>query len=178
MNQIKINVLDEVRCKLEGLTTDQKKVLVRKFEIEVPGAKYQPAVRLGRWNGKTSFFTISGMTYVNLLPEIIPILQQWDCTFEVVDHRDYKCEFEFSTVTTDVFAHKVWPKGHPNEGQPVIVRDYQIDIVNRFFQNPQSIQEVATGSGKCLAGETSIVFEIDETTEFGKFLLSKMGTKK
>ena len=28
------------------------------------------------------------------------------------------------------------------------MRDYQVEIINRFFENPQSVQEVATGAGK------------------------------
>jgi superfamily II DNA or RNA helicase len=42
----------------------------------------------------------------------------------------------------------MWPKGHPKEGEPMELRDYQPDIINRFFENPQSVQEVATGAGK------------------------------
>ena len=33
-------------------------------------------------------------------------------------------------------------------GEPIVMRDYQPDIINRFFENPQSVQEVATGAGK------------------------------
>ena len=36
------------------------------------------------------------------------------------------------------------------EGQPVVLRDYQIEIINEFLKNPQSLQEIATGAGKTL----------------------------
>jgi superfamily II DNA or RNA helicase len=53
-------------------------------------------------------------------------------------------------VSESTFAHKNWPKGHPKEGTPVELRDYQISIVNNFLKNPQSLQEIATGAGKTL----------------------------
>jgi superfamily II DNA or RNA helicase len=57
-------------------------------------------------------------------------------------------------VSEDTFKHKTWPKGHPIEGQPVALRDYQITIVNNFLKNPQSLQEIATGAGKTLMTAT------------------------
>ena len=66
MKQCKIIVKDEVNCKIEGLELTERKALVKMFEYEVPGARYLPAVRLGRWNGKVSFFSLGGSSYVNL----------------------------------------------------------------------------------------------------------------
>ena len=36
------------------------------------------------------------------------------------------------------------------EGQPIVLRDYQVEIINNFLKNPQCIQEVATGAGKTI----------------------------
>jgi superfamily II DNA or RNA helicase len=33
-------------------------------------------------------------------------------------------------------------------GQPMQLRDYQVEIINNFLANPQCIQEIATGAGK------------------------------
>ena len=79
--QAKIIIRDEVNVKLEGLDLTTRKKLVDKFKYEIPGARYQPSVRLGRWDGKVPFFNLGGTTYINLLPEIIPfltIIGQWD----------------------------------------------------------------------------------------------------
>tara|TARA_R110000868_G_scaffold16388_5_gene73682 strand:- start:191 stop:1318 length:1128 start_codon:yes stop_codon:yes gene_type:complete len=35
-------------------------------------------------------------------------------------------------------------------GQPITLRDYQVEIINDFLTNPQCIQEVATGAGKTI----------------------------
>ena len=37
-----------------------------------------------------------------------------------------------------------------SEGEPIQLRDYQVEVINRFLENPQCIQEVATGAGKTI----------------------------
>jgi superfamily II DNA or RNA helicase len=150
MKQCKIIVKDEVNVKIEGLELAERKALMKMFEYEVPGARYLPAVRLGRWNGKVSYFSLAGSTYINLLEEILPVLDRAGYDIELDDTRDYTTTFEFAEVSESTFAHKNWPKGHPKEGEPVTLRDYQITIVNNFLKNPQSLQEIATGAGKTL----------------------------
>lgn len=154
MKEAKIIVKDEVNVKIEGLDLDVRKALMKKFEYEKPGARYQPSVRLGRWNGKVSYFSLGGSTFVNLLDQVIPILDQFDYDIQLEDLREYRTAFEFDKVSEDTFANKVWPKGHEREGQPIMLRDYQVEIVNNFLANPQSLQEVATGAGKTLMTAT------------------------
>jgi superfamily II DNA or RNA helicase len=150
MKQATIIIRDEVNIKIEGLDIDCRKKLVNTFKYEIPGARYQPAVRLGRWDGKVAYFQLGGSSYINLLPEIVPILEQYNYDIELDDQRDYSTMFDFVQVTEDSFAHKTWPVGHPAVGQPIMLRDYQVEIVNNYLQNPQCIQEVATGAGKTL----------------------------
>jgi superfamily II DNA or RNA helicase len=150
MKQCTIQIRDEVNIKLEGIDLDVRKALVNAFKYDVPYARYLPAVRLGRWDGKVSYFQLGGSTYTNLLPEIMPILERYNYDIELDDQREYSTTFEFAQVTEQTFAHKTWPKGHPAEGQPILLRDYQVEIVNNFLTNPQCIQEVATGAGKTI----------------------------
>jgi superfamily II DNA or RNA helicase len=146
----KLIIKDEVNVKIEGLDLHERKELSNKFKYEIPGARYLPAVRLGRWDGKVGFFQLGGSTYVNLLTDIIPYLDSRGYNIELEDLRDYKTQYAFDQVTESTFAHKVWPAKHPMAGQPVVLRDYQIEIVNNFLSNPQCIQEIATGAGKTL----------------------------
>jgi len=150
MKQCKLIIRDEVNVKIEGLELAERKALMKKFEYEKPGARYLPSVRLGRWNGKISFFSLGGSTYVNLLPEILPIIEQAGYDIDLQDLREYSTTFSFKEIKEDSFSEYAWPKGHPKEGDPVMLRDYQIKIVNDFLANPQSVQEVATGAGKTL----------------------------
>ena len=150
MATAKLLIKDEVNVKIEGLDLHERKFLSNKFKYEIPGARYLPAVRLGRWDGKVAYFQMGGSTYTNLLPEIIPYLDERGYNIELEDLRDYRTQFEFEEVTESTFAHKVWPEKHPMAGQPVVLRDYQIEIINKFLTNPQCIQEIATGAGKTL----------------------------
>ena len=174
MREAKIEIKDEVNCKIHGLELDTRRALMKKFEFEKPGARYLPSVRLGRWNGKISYFSLAGSTYVNLLDEIIPYLYDHGYDIELDDKRETRPELKFDKVNADTFSHICWPKGHEREGQPIVLRDYQIEVVNNFLQNPQSLQEVATGAGKCVAGDTLLALDIDENAPFGKFLLNKL----
>jgi superfamily II DNA or RNA helicase len=150
MKQCKIIVKDEVNVKIEGLELGERKALMKLFEFEVPGARYLPSVRLGRWNGKTSYFSLGGSSYINLLPEILPVLENSGYDIELEDVRTYQTSFSFSEVTEQTFKHKVWPAKHPKAGEAVVLRDYQIEIINNYLKNPQSLQEIATGAGKTL----------------------------
>lgn len=150
MPTAKIIVKDEVNVKIEGLHLDDRKTLVKRFEYEMPGARYMPAVKLGRWSGKVSYFQLGGSTYINLLDQIIPYLEERGYDIELDDIRDYKQSFTFNSVNEQTFASHVWPTGHPKVGEPIILRDYQIEITNQFLANPQCVQEIATGAGKTL----------------------------
>ena len=141
---------DEVNLKISGLELDVRKKLVNTFKYDVPHARYLPAVRLGRWDGKVAYFQMGGSTYLNLLPDIIPILEDYNYDVDIQDNRDYQTVFKFDSVAEDTYSDIMWPKNHPASDTPIILRDYQVEIINRFLQNPQCIQEVATGAGKTI----------------------------
>ena len=145
-----LHVRDEVNVKIEGLDLDTRKKLSNKFKYDIPGARYMPAVRLGRWDGKMAFFQMGGSTYINLLPDIIPILQQDGYDISINDTREYEMDYTLEPVTEDSYADYVWPPKHPVAGTPIMLRDYQVEVINNFLKNPQSMQEVATGAGKTL----------------------------
>lgn len=167
MKKATIKVRDEVNCSIKGLDLDMRKKLVHEFEYEIPGAKFMPAYRLGRWNGMVSFFNLGGSTYINLLPDILPIMIADGWEVDVDDARDYQSDFELTEVDKDTYSHVKWPKKHPIAGEPIVLRDYQIDVVNNFLKNPQCIQEVATGAGKTLVTATLS----ERVQEYGRSIL-------
>ena len=145
----KIILKDEVNCKIEGLDLDTRKKCEKELKFFLPYARHVPAYKLGRWDGCVSYFTIGGVSYINLLDRILPIIMGDGYHVEIEDNRKHN-SFEFDAVDQTTFQHKVWPAGHPVEGQPVTLRDYQIEIVNKFLETPQCLQEIATGAGKTL----------------------------
>lgn len=150
MSTCKIIISDETNCKLTNLDLTTRKKLVNKFKYDIPGAKYTPAVKLGRWDGKKAFSQLGGSTYINLLPEILPMLDAEGYDIELEDLRDYNTEFTFEEVTETSYAHIKWPKGHKHEGESISLRDDQVEAINTFLQNTQGIQCLATGFGKTI----------------------------
>ena len=150
MKLAKLLIKDEVNVKIEGLDLTDRKYLVNLFKYDIPGARYTPAVRLGRWDGKISFAQLNGSTYINLLPSALAYLDKQGYRVELEDLRNYQTKFEFTQVVEDSYSHLAWSETHPAAGQPIMLRDYQVNVINQFLANPQCLQEVPTGSGKTL----------------------------
>jgi len=149
MNTCKITIEDEVNCKISNLDLDTRRRLVAKYKYEIPYARHLPSVKLGRWDGKVAYFELGGSTYVKLLPEIVEYLSDRNWNIELEDNR-HPWTFEFTEVDEETFADRVWPPKHPMAGQPIKLRDYQVEIINEYLKDTQCLQEVATGAGKTL----------------------------
>ena len=150
MSKCKIILKDEVNIKFENLDLSIRKHLTSKFRYRVPGAQFIPSVRLGRWDGCINFFTLGGATYLNLLPEILPILNEYSIEVEVDDRRSVWPEFVFTKVDDQSYSHLTWPEGHRFAGENITLRDYQVNIINEYLADTQCLQEIATGAGKTL----------------------------
>ena len=149
MSSCKLVIKDEVNVKFENLDLKWRQRLHQKFKYQIPYAFHLPAVKLGRWDGKIAFFGLGGTTYLNLVDQILPILEEGGVYVDFKDERE-KHEFEFNAIDKDYLAHINWPANHPMAGQPIELRDYQVETINKFIENPQSIQEIATGAGKTI----------------------------
>ena len=153
MAYCKIVIKDEVNVKIENLDLDTRKSLVKKFKYFDQKARYLPAYKLGRWDGCTSFFGLGGTTYMSILPEVIEELlhQGYDPVLE--DHR-IPLALNFNQVAEDFWGEQTWPVGHRFAGQPIRLRGDQVEVINKFLENPQCIQEIATGFGKTITTAT------------------------
>jgi superfamily II DNA or RNA helicase len=151
----KLIIKDEVNIKIDGLAIETRRKIANKLKYDLPYARHMPAYKLGRWDGTMTFFGIGGTGYLAHLDIILPIIDGDGYEIEVIDHRTAP-ELTFTPITENYWADqgKVWPKGHQLEGQPIVLRDYQYDVVNKFLENPQSLQEVATGAGKTITTAT------------------------
>jgi superfamily II DNA or RNA helicase len=153
LSSCKLIIRDEVNIKFEGLSLEARKKLANKFKFEVPWARYQPSYRLGRWDGTVAFFGVGGTGYINQLDEILPILDDLGYDIEVDDHRQHP-SIAFEKITEEFWGDKVWPSGHRFAGEPIRLRNDQVEVVNNFLETPQALQEVATGAGKTIMTAT------------------------
>ena len=155
MSNCKLTIRDEVNIKLDGLSVETRRKIVNKLKFDLPYARHMPAYKLGRWDGTKTYFSIGGTGYLAHLDIILPIVESDGYDIEVDDLRQHQ-DITFTPVTENYWADqgKTWPKGHPEAGTPIVLRDYQYDVVNKFLENPQSLQEVATGAGKTITTAT------------------------
>ena len=152
MPECLIEIKDEVNVKIHDLDLATRRQLEKKFKYFLSHAYHVPAYKLGRWDGCISFFSMGGVTYLNLLDEIIPILnEKYD--IKLKDKRKNQT-FNFDEVTSTIHGKLTWPKSHTHEGQDITLRDYQVDVINQFLAEPQCLQEIATGAGKTLITAT------------------------
>lgn len=156
MHTCKLIIQDEVNCKLEGLPVDIRRKLSNRFKYIDPVAKYQPAFKLGRWDGSIAFFGIGGNGYNAHLPQILEILEENQV--EIIDFIDNRIpiKIKFPTITEDFWGDTVWPDGHPKAGELIRLREDQVEALNLFAQNPQCIQELCTSFGKTVTTATMV----------------------
>jgi superfamily II DNA or RNA helicase len=160
-------IKDEVNCKITDLSLNTRRKLVKEFKYKIPHAIYTPAYKLGRWDGTISFCSLAAVSYVNLLRDIETILSEDNYQLELDDQRDYRTHFEFDPVDENTFSHITWPDKHRFSGEPILLRDYQVEAVNAFLDNPQSIQCLATGSGKTI----TVAALSDRVQKYGRSII-------
>ena len=152
----KLIIQDEVNIKIEGLPVEIRRKLVNKFKYIDPTARYRPSFKLGRWDGSVTLFGLGGNGYINQLPTILELLEENNVAIEDIRDKRESLKLNFTKVTNTYWADqgKVWGSGHRFEGEPIMLRDDQVEVVNRFIEHPQSLQEVATGAGKTIMTAT------------------------
>ncbi len=153
MPSCKVIIRDEINVKIENLDLDTRKALVRKFKYEDPTARFRPAYKLGRWDGTVSFFGLGGTTYLSMLPQVLEYLEEKNYYIDLEDQRN-PTNLKFDQIFEDFWGEKTWPVGHRFAGQPIRLRDDQVEVINKFLENPQCIQEIATGFGKTITTAT------------------------
>ena len=149
----KLVIRDEVNVKFEGLDVITRRKISDKLKFFLPYAFHLPAYKLGRWDGNIRFCDIGGRTYLNLLDRILPIIEDQDYELDIEDKRDMH-EFKFEKIDESLHFKKAWGPKHPQAGQPIVLRDYQVETINKFLENPQCLQEIATGAGKTIITAT------------------------
>ena len=149
MKKTTLHIKDEVNVKFENLDVVTRRKISDKLKFFVPYAYHLPAYKLGRWDGNIRFCDIGGRTYLNLIDRILPIIEDQDYDIEIKDDRR-DIDLKFESIDENYLSDINWPKNHPNAGEPITLRDYQVKVINEFIKAPQSLQEIATGAGKTI----------------------------
>lgn len=149
MKRTTLEIVDEVNIKFHGLDVLTRRKLSDALSFFLPHAYHTPAYKLGRWDGKMKFCDIGGRSYMNLLDKLLPIVYAEGYEVDLVDNR-ITHNFQFTAVTKDSYSNITWPTGHRHAGEPIILIDHQVDIINLYLENMQGVQSISTGAGKTL----------------------------
>lgn len=151
MKKARIVIYDEVNIQVQNIDFYTTRMLVEKFSFRSPGYFYRVKYTRRFVNADVSFFLRNGRSYLNLVDGIVETLTErgYEIVFE--DHRK-TYQFEFEKVDEEFLAKKghEWKYNEGLIGQKILLRDYQVDIINTFLENLQCVQEAATGCGKTL----------------------------
>ena len=148
MSTVKLQILDEVKCKFVNLSPEIRQYLHKKSKIFNPQNRYVPSFRMGRWDGKTAYFSMGGDTYINLLEPMLEFLYDKNISVEIEDFRKYNRNFSFDSIDCNYFSCLNWPEGHQKAGEPIVLREHQVEAINIMLNNIQGIAQLPTGSGK------------------------------
>ena len=97
---------------------------------------------MGRWDGKVSFCSIGGQTYVNLLPKLLEIIIDDGYEIEIEDRRP-QINLKFDRIDAGFFSDKLWSGGQFKD-TPVILRDHQVNVINALLENDMATIVAAT----------------------------------
>jgi superfamily II DNA or RNA helicase len=150
MATCKLIIQDEVNIKFEGLDVVTRRKLYDSVKYFLEYARHMPSYKLGHWDGMKAFCDIGGRSYINLLDRLLPVVQSQGYEIEIDDLRDTTHEFIFDEVEEDSYSHINWPKGHQRAGDPIMLQDHQVEVINSYLNNLTGVNIAPTGSGKTL----------------------------
>ena len=166
--KLQIIYRDYVKCQVIGLTPEDRSKAYNHFSVFIPTARYMPSYKIGAFDGYKRYFTLTGLFFTNLLPELYSILDM--SKYEVEEawaEGVEKDKYTFDIADELYLSEFKWPKGHRLEGQPVELYDHQVDIINACLENHRCIIEAATGSGK-----TAIALALaKEVSQYGRLVI-------
>lgn len=143
MADITINSKDNVHCRVHSGDVGILQELSDFFTFEQPGARFMPQFRAKLWDGKVRLFNLfTQEIYVGLVPYIKLFAEQNQYSFE-----DLRTPLPEPYIDVRDFMERLTLRGH---GQPIEIRDYQIDAISHAIYNHRTLLLSPTGSGKSL----------------------------
>lgn len=116
------------------------------FTFEVPGAKFTPLYRSRMWDGKIRLMNVMvGELYVGLLEHLRYFAKQNN--YEI-DLSEYPLpNYNYTVDVISQFCNKL---NVASAGNPISIREYQIDAVHKAISDDRRLLLSPTGSGKSL----------------------------
>ena len=148
MRTAKVTLLDEVNVQIRGIDPDTLKIVRDALTHYVPGYRFMPKYKMGWWDGTICLMTETGRTRLGHLGQILPILEKAKYDINLVDQRQDWSHIanQIGLIDENVHVGYCWKK----TGEPIVMRDYQVDAVNTALKAGSGILELATAGGKSI----------------------------
>lgn len=140
---VKVRILDEVSVFIAGLDTEHHEYFYEKYSVFAPNYFFNPKYKLGQWDGKIRYFQKTGRTYLYLMDDLLPRIFKLGYKIALEDLRKARA-FTPDPITNQIFAHI----NHIDTGEPIILRDDQVDAVNSLICDGNGLCIASTGAGK------------------------------
>ena len=146
MTILKVEKVNEVHLRVFAEDFGIESELGDFFTFEFPGAKFTPQYRARLWDGKIRLYDqIRKTLYLGLLSYLIHFAERNGYQIEYVNDVISTTEIEYEDV--EAFAQSLNLHGR---GQPIDIRDYQLDAAYTGLHNNRTVLLSPTGSGKSL----------------------------
>lgn len=157
MSTLRIEKLNNVHIRVlsddEGILYE----LAEFFTYEYPGAKFTPQYRAKLWDGKVRMYDIHRKTlYIGLLNYLLKFAQNNEYDVEYIN--DVVTTTEVKPETLADFAK--WLNPH-SKGNPIEIRDYQLEAVHHAIYKQRTLLVSPTASGKSLIIYTLMRYHLE-----------------
>lgn len=144
-----LEITDEVNVRFKNLDIATRQKMVKELKYFMQFARHTPSYKLGRWDGTVSYCDMGGRTSVNLLERVLPIILK-EGYFVDIDDKRKPYKFSFDSIDENSYSHVTWPEGHPCEGEPIVLKEHQVSLVNGVLTKFQCVNVAPTASGKTI----------------------------
>jgi superfamily II DNA or RNA helicase len=142
---IKVEKMDEAFVRIfTDKSTEQE--LSDFFTFPVPGAKFMPKFKAKIWDGKARLYNLqTKKLYAGLIEYVKEFASRNDYELEIADDIEY--DMGITTKQVEGFAKVINPC---SKGNPIEIRDYQVDAIHKALNNCRTVLLSPTASGKSL----------------------------
>ena len=142
---MRVSKINEVHLKVETEPSIARE-LADYFTFEVPGHRFMPAYKNKIWDGKIRLFsTATGKIYVGLLEYLKKFCDRNDIQINIDEGVE-----DVKKITREVVEGFIKSLKPMARGDPIKLRDYQIDAVEYGIKSNRALLVSPTASGKSL----------------------------
>lgn len=151
-NEVVVYKLNEATLKLLCYQSIAMEISAA-FSFEMPGAKFTPLVKMGRWDGIVRIFNLGKRELPSgLFDELCKLCDDRGYTVRVAANPEVNYGTPYDRIDTDESQLKEYVDSlniH-SKGEKLVVDDFQYHAVNEAIINQRRILHAATSAGKSL----------------------------